>query len=304
MVPHSLLRKQYPFRYDPTTNQLLHRSNLGYSIHTIMTANYDNIPSGYTESPRGFPVAVKDPPDTWQILQPYFPLLPPPAPPPMPTSISQHLQSLPQWELQLLQHTELLVPEATIKRTLETTTCFMASDGSAPTGKGSFAWVLSNTQGTRLAQGQGPVFGRKISSYRAEAYGILAGLRFLRRVQQIHTSSIHNLHWVCDNKGLISKLKKLRKYTTHYPNSTMDADWDALHEITLNCPTNLHLRHIKGHQDQTCEYDELPLQAQLNCDADALATQYLNNYPDQDHTRVPILPSNGAQLELPDGTAT
>ena len=84
----------------------------------------------------------------------------------------------------------------------------------------------------------------------------------------------------------------------------MDADWDVLHEITLNCPETFNLRHIKGHQDQTRAYAKLPLLAQLNCDADALATQYIHNYPNQDHTRVPILPANGAQLELLDGTVT
>ena len=62
--------------------------------------------------------------------------------------------------------------------------------------------------------------------------------------------------------------------------------------------------HIKGHQDDHKAYDELSLPAQLNVDADALANAYVQQNPTKDYTRAPMLPANGAQLHLPQGTVT
>jgi hypothetical protein len=60
---------------------------------------------------------------------------------------------------------------------------------------------------------------------------------------------------------------------------------------------------IKGHQDEDTPYDKLPLQAQLNCDADALSEEYLREAT-IDFTKTPIMPTSGCQLHLPQGTIT
>ena len=69
---------------------------------------------------------------------------------------------------------------------LTTQVCYIATDGSAPNGKGSFAWVISDSNGTILVKSKGPVYGANITSFRAEGYGILAILRFLLRMKQVH----------------------------------------------------------------------------------------------------------------------
>lgn len=58
------------------------------------------------------------------------------------------------------------------------------------------------------------------------------------------------------------------------PNSTLEPDWDVLHEIKWTFHQQLQggtLVHTKGHQDDRHKYDKLPLLAQLNVDADRLA---------------------------------
>jgi hypothetical protein len=50
--------------------------------------------------------------------------------------------------------------------------------------------------------------------------------------------------------------------------------------------------------------EDLPLPAQLNCAADKLADDYLVQYPGVYHSWVPLLPTTGCQLHLPQGTVT
>ena len=61
---------------------------------------------------------------------------------------------------------------------------------------------------------------------------------------------------------------------------------------------------VKGHQDKEKAYDRLTLAAQLNVDADKLAGDFMNDYPDKDYATVHVLPSSGIQLNLPAGTIT
>jgi hypothetical protein len=61
-------------------------------------------------------------------------------------------------------------------------------------------------------------------------------------------------------------------------------------------PNSREMKHL-------LPYDELPLQAQLNCKADALAEDYLREAT-IDFTKTHIMPTSGCQLHLPQGTIT
>ena len=61
------------------------------------------------------------------------------------SSFACQLELLPPWEKNLFYECIFLQPEAQVWRELCNTQCFVASDGSATQGCGSFAWVLSNT---------------------------------------------------------------------------------------------------------------------------------------------------------------
>ena len=91
-----------------------------------------------------------------------------------------------------------------------------------------------------------------------------------------------------------------------YPNDTITSDWDVLQAIINSLtlfPSPPLIAHVKGHQDDNTSYDLLPLEAQLNVDADAAATLFQT---DHGSTRflVPIIAGNGAQLILNNKTVT
>jgi hypothetical protein len=69
---------------------------------------------------------------------------------------------------------------------LSTELCHIATNGLAPNGKDSFAWIINDREGNILAQSKGPVYGVKITSFCSEGYGILSMLRYLLRKKQVH----------------------------------------------------------------------------------------------------------------------
>ena len=103
-------------------------------------------------------------------------------------------------------------------------------------------------------------------------------------------------------------MMRLREYPFIYPNTSMEPEWDCLAQIqattqalTMMAPT---IDHVKGHQDATTQYKELPLLAQLNCDADTYAKLYLCDNPNINHTIVHLFPTRECLLQLNSGTIT
>jgi hypothetical protein len=77
-----------------------------------------------------------------------------------------------------------------------------------------------------------------------------------------------------DNQGLITCLAASLPHFDPFPNLTHASDWDVTHEIAcgLRSLTTINiLQHVKGHQDNHMTYTSLPLEAQMNVDADAEA---------------------------------
>lgn len=91
-----------------------------------------------------------------------------------------------------------------------------------------------------------------------------------------------------------------------FTNRKLIFDWDTLVTIedTLSdVDFPLHIKHIKSHQDNTTPYDALPFHAQLNVDADALATQYQEDYGSPKPTAYRF-PKTRAQLLITGGSIT
>ena len=106
---------------------------------------------------------------------------------------------------------------------------------------------------------------------------------------------------MADNQGLVTTLAKRNEYTTPYPNSTLQSDWDLIEEIYttyqhLNI-ANVTFKWIKGHQDFDTPYDKLSFPAQYNVDADRLAEEYLETDP---HRRriSPLVPAARCILQI------
>jgi hypothetical protein len=53
------------------------------------------------------------------------------------------IPTMESWEQHLLRHTHFLVDEIAVWHSLIAKQCYIASDGSAPAPKGSFAWIIS-----------------------------------------------------------------------------------------------------------------------------------------------------------------
>jgi hypothetical protein len=75
------------------------------------------------------------------------------------------------------------------------------------------------------------------------------------------------------------KSSQLRQY--------FDKDSDIIIEITKTMKelqftnSSVSIRHVKGHQDNNTRYENLPLEAQLNVDADRMATRQFTRRPGQ-----------------------
>jgi hypothetical protein len=90
------------------------------------------------------------------------------------------------------------------------------------------------------------------------------------------------------------------------PNTSLQPDWDVVQQIvtTIRMFPNLpHLTHVKAHQDNAASYKELPVELQLNVQADKLAKNY-NSSSLHATTIVPRLSCNAAQLHCQGQTIT
>jgi hypothetical protein len=120
-----------------------------------------------------------------------------------------------------------------------------------------------------------------MSSYRAEAYGKIAWLIFLKHYTTFFKATIRcTIKSYCDNKELINQTR----FSVDLSNvwECMRADYDVLKEIEFvqsqlreMAPRMIQGQWVKGHQDATTTLDKIPLPALLNIEADKLATEAL-----------------------------
>jgi hypothetical protein len=98
----------------------------------------------------------------------------------------------------------------------------------------------------------------------------------------------------------------MQKWSTHYPSTALLSEWDIL-SVILSFITKLPSvpveKHVDGHQDDDNPVHLLWLPAQLNCEADALATAA----PEQIQSPIPIVPvfpPAVCQLDVEESTTT
>ena len=183
---------------------------------------------------------------------------------------------------------------------------YAVSDGSSSPKRMSFGWMLSLPSGKRLVECSGPVYGVE-SSHRAEATGLLSVLKFVVHLSEYCNRPIpKRLHFASDNRGLIQRVKSRKEFTFNYTTNTLTPDWDLIKAIHTQYTKfeESTLEHVKGHQDKKVAYEDLPLVAQLNVDADMEAGNYaLNNSYRQDSFTT-CDPIAGAQLYINDTVIT
>jgi ribonuclease HI len=184
----------------------------------------------------------------------------------------------------------------------------LVCNGSVQREQGRFGWVLALSTGVVLSTGKGPAYGHDITSYRAEAYGMLSGILYVNKILQFYQSrqdaltssaKIRNMRIVCDNEGLITAIRTLlhRKRSDFVLNDTIGPEWDVIQAIVQSIREfgTVAMIHVKGHQDEGNANRRLPLLVRLNVQADKLATSFqrLTNHRGD---AVPCIGGNYAQL--------
>ena len=125
------------------------------------------------------------------------------------------------------------------------------------------------------------------SSYRGELGGIYTSIKYTNRICAEHHITNGKCTMYCDNKGALSASFGWKK-----PNPR----WACYDLVSL---IRLELRkstikwegvHIKGHQDDHTDYDDLDYIAQGNVDADGYAADEMNEYRDTERCIIDGIP--------------
>ena len=252
-------------------------------------------------------------PPQWQNAFRKPPILPP-------NTFAAFVESLSPWEQELLQHTEYTMDPFDLCCDLQPH-LRAVSDGSVRCEtQGAFGWAMRNEQGLTVVSGMGPARGGgKMTSYRAEAYGLLAVLRFLIRMAEFAEMQ---QQWIgiiaTDSLSLLdtlrgkdeARMERERDEPINLSGTSVElnctsADWDVLIEIqdSLAKLPQIRLQHVKGHQDRHQTYQNLDQLGQLNVDADGRAGAYQDRFG---ATRPIVLMMSKTKAHLlgPSGTVT
>jgi hypothetical protein len=99
----------------------------------------------------------------------------------------------------------------------------IASGGGAISGRASYGWILQ-IGNTPIAKGKGPTFGDDPGLFRAEGYGMVSALIYLRLLQRQYDfkreRNTTNM-LICDNEGLLIRIEKANSWPYITPNVTL-----------------------------------------------------------------------------------
>jgi len=205
------------------------------------------------------------------------------------------------WEAELLNAVSDTPHSTLFMQHIELDNIITCSDGSArPTG-GTFGFIVSTSAGNPIAKGSGPAPSSNPSSFRSEAYGVLATMRWLLRALQGHTIDHRpTITHYLDNNSVITRIKNAVTCQIQAPSMTLLPEHDIITEIAAtlrDLPVQIDFQWVKGHQDSNKSYNELEIPARLNCDADRAASLY--QWPaNKSHQKIPPLPNTPCQLVI------
>ena len=127
-----------------------------------------------------------------------------------------YIDTLPEWEQELLLHTALVSDAYVVGVALEHGLRAVSDGSEWFQTQGSFGWILSSDLGERLASGMGQAQSRRSNSYRSEGYGMLALLLFLQRLAKfIQYHDQWNGIIATDSKSLIDTIRGKCRSQTH-----------------------------------------------------------------------------------------
>ena len=235
-------------------------------------------------------------------------------------TFEEYLGALPDWETDLIGNAKAVQDGTKILVELLSAVdghrhVFGASDGGLRKIRrqyGSHGWVVATHQATVLWEGSGPANGTPNSSYRAEGYGIMGFLRFIHhfvkywKIKIPASDNIQRIRYYTDSKSMIDKQRTLGHYTEWYASIHSWPHADALMQIKAAAndilPLVVDFMHVKAHQDDNREYDELEDDAKLNKQCNDLATEQLERMEAENRLpRFNTLPACSVYLETKNG---
>ena len=155
------------------------------------------------------------------------------------------------------------------------TSLYISTDGTREETKSEGGWLISTDIGQRIVHWFNSEYDQveDICSYWSEVYASLASLLFINTYAAFYSIFItNNIIGLCDNEAYVNKLNEIiakPKYLKYLYKTTEYETFKLFSTIT---PNKFHLTHINSHQDDDCSYNELPLTAKLNVQADKIAT--------------------------------
>ena len=265
------------------------------------------------------PIEVRKSPheESWMICQNRHALIPPPHPLTLrPDTFDAYVQTMDEWERELLQFVDLRMDP--FEFCVELQPLFKAAcDGSVRliSQQSAFGWSIRDERGTTVVQGMGPAPGSKPTSYRAEAYGMLSIMRFLIRIAEytdMHRSWKETLG--TDSQSVLDTLSgrdvdpqaEDTPVALHGSKVVLDVlcpNWDILIEIqkSMEQLPDVKLAYVQGHQDRDKPYHTLCTMGQLNVDADRKAAQFQEEHGAY-RGIAPLTPGGRVHLLGPKGT--
>jgi hypothetical protein len=174
----------------------------------------------------------------------------------------------------LVSDVDFVLPLDKIIPLFATTTLTLVGAGGAKTCHGSDG-VVAALDSIRIVRIKGPVTGPDPRSYRAEAHAMSSIIIFVVLLHQCvphHETRYSAMDLFSDNQSLVETITKM------YPPTALESEWDII-SVNLTyiplLPLPPTVQHVKSHKYKGVPVLSLPLPAQLNCEADALATAAL-----------------------------
>jgi hypothetical protein len=210
----------------------------------------------------------------------------------------------------LLEHLEATQEEDRLHQLLNQGTPItfeLASDGGAREDLGSFGWTIAVERNT-LWTCKGPTYGILPGSFRAESYGMSALLFLDTYITHFNTQLDRNtkLKFYCGSSLLLKRITRAQNQAWINPTNCLASDYDlesGILDILKKIPIEIICIHVKSHQDNKTEVHLLLWEAQMNVQADHLATDYLDNYAEPSKI-IPFIPPSQASLTIKGQTIT
>ena len=174
-------------------------------------------------------------------------------------------------------------------------TLFIGTDGGKRHHQGSFSWIICSPGKEQLILNAGPVDGwhKCQTSLRSEAAALASVTLYLDELTAFFGLRLHcRFVLYVDSNSAITNVQNLRDLI---PKRRFADNADILSTMSAAHPviSRFTLAHVKSHQDDATEFEQLSFPAQLNVLCDTMATNQLTRQRDHAHERslsCPMIP--------------